>query len=488
VKVWKLAGAGVLLTTVLTCGLQAADPKPQDATQAILAAFDKYQVVAIHAAHRFKQNDDYILSLIRNPAFAYKVNDIVVECGNKLYQEVLDRYIAGEEVALSEVRPVWRNTTQLMCGLSAFYEQLFPLVREVNQALPNQNRLRVLAADPAFDWSKVKIASDVPAGRMRDPSIAAVMKQEVLAKKRKALMLFGIGHLFHGVSGRAVTMYEQTYPALTFVVAPHMGLADERRNSAIEARIKSWPNLSLASIKDTWIGDLPMEDVFFPPPFPPSVSPTKKVLSEFVDAYLYLGPLDSLNNETTPAYILAEDPYMAELRRRANLGRSQFAGFSLDSVRADNRDPRFYRPNPEAGMDRVLYIGSAVSAESVEAAAALIAEIAEIREIASDSRKRAVAVRGSIEQIALAEWLAKALGEQTDLHREALTEYRMASGDDIVRIYYFSKIATTQSSEDFLARIRSSSKIRQASSYGAGKVFVLRGTAAQLAAAQRQIK
>jgi len=29
-----------------------------------------------------KDVDDFILSLIRNPAFAEKVNDIAVECGN----------------------------------------------------------------------------------------------------------------------------------------------------------------------------------------------------------------------------------------------------------------------------------------------------------------------------------------------------------------------------------------------------------------------
>jgi|GEM_PF-4390539 len=63
---------------------QGSDPRPQDATQAILAAFDKYQVVGMPAAHGFKDLDEYILSLIRHPALPTKVNDIVVECGNSL--------------------------------------------------------------------------------------------------------------------------------------------------------------------------------------------------------------------------------------------------------------------------------------------------------------------------------------------------------------------------------------------------------------------
>src|SRR5689334_11467101 len=144
----------VVPVTLIFCPVllpQASDPKPQDATKAILAAFDKYEVVGVGAAHGFKELDDYILSLIRNPAFPNKVNDIVVECGNCLYQDVLDRYIAGEDVPLAKMELVWRNTTQIMCSLSGFYEQLFPLVRQINQKLPSQKRLRVVAANLPID-------------------------------------------------------------------------------------------------------------------------------------------------------------------------------------------------------------------------------------------------------------------------------------------------------------------------------------------------
>ena len=90
----------------------ASEPTPEPALPAILAAFDRYEVVAMPEAHGMKDIDDFILSLIRDPAFPEKVNDIEVECGNSLYQPVLDRYIAGEDVPFTEVRKVWRNTTQ----------------------------------------------------------------------------------------------------------------------------------------------------------------------------------------------------------------------------------------------------------------------------------------------------------------------------------------------------------------------------------------
>jgi hypothetical protein len=226
-----------------------SNPKPEDATSAILTAFEKYEVVGMSAAHGNKDLDDFILDLIRNPAFPSKVNDMAVECGNSLYQPILDRYIAGEVVSLSEVRQVWRNTTQAMCGMSGFYEVLFPLVRRINQKLSLERRLRVLACDPAFDWSKVRGRRDIPLA-VRDDSIASVMEKEVLSKHRKALMLFGTFHLLHcgntaGTFPSAVKLYEKDYPGVTLVIADHEGFGNwtvlAKYNDEFEARMASWP-------------------------------------------------------------------------------------------------------------------------------------------------------------------------------------------------------------------------------------------------------
>jgi hypothetical protein len=45
-----------------------SEPSPEPAVPAILAAFDKYEVVGMPEAHGFKDVDDCILSLVRNPA------------------------------------------------------------------------------------------------------------------------------------------------------------------------------------------------------------------------------------------------------------------------------------------------------------------------------------------------------------------------------------------------------------------------------------
>ncbi len=337
----RRSGFGVLLflLAVIPAVIQAeihpqtkptgSEPTQEPAVPAVLAAFDKYEVVGIPEGHGMKDMDDFILSVIRDPAFSKKVNDIAVECGNSLYQPVLDRYIAGEDVPFTEVRKVWRNTTQPMCGMSGFFEQFFPLVRAINQKLPPGNRLRVLAGDPPIDWDQVKSSQDIGKFSDRDASIASVMEKEVLSKHRKAFMLFGNFHLMHGAgvgAGNAVTIYEKDYPNRTFIISD-LGNFDTGLPTLSSSSFATWPVPSLARSKGTWLGALGLSHFY-----PPTVwtdddcnvheelpKNEQKPMADLVDAFLYLGPQDLRLIEPMPAEVALDVDYMTELLRRETL-------------------------------------------------------------------------------------------------------------------------------------------------------------------------
>lgn len=318
-----------------------SEPSPEPAASAILAAFDKYEVVGIPEAHDLKDVDDFILSLIRNPAFAEKANDIAVECGNSLYQPVLDGYIAGGDIPLAEVRKVWRNTTQEMCGTSGFFEQFFPLVRAINQKLPFKKRLRV-ASDPPIDWNQIKDYRE----RFkfdRDASIASVMEKEVLSKHLKALMLFGIFHLFHGQGINAVSIYEKDYPNLTFVISD-LGFFDTALPALPNSPFVNWPIPSIARAKGTWLGALDFSH-FLPAQMTLDKDCTvhylfpkepQKPMEDFVDAFLYVGPQDLRLKEQLPADIALDFDYRMELRRREALPGSP--GVATEALKEIDRD------------------------------------------------------------------------------------------------------------------------------------------------------
>ena len=300
----------------------AGEPLPEPAIPAILAAFDKYEVVAMPEAHGLKDLDDFILTLIRTPALTEKVNDIEVECGNSLYQPVLDRYIAGEDVPFKDVRKVWRNTTQDMCGTSIFFEEFFPIVRRVNQKLPQDKRIRVLAGDPPIDWEEVKSLKDTGKLPGRDVTAASVLEKEVLSKHRKALMLFGTFHLLHGVGDDAVSIVETTHPGAVFVIS-HLGVFGSNFQTLSSSPFESWPVPSLARTKGTWLGSTDLGQFLIEPIFFQGCEfrrefPKKyqRPVAELVDAFIYLGPPDLSLNEQWPIDIVIDDNYRKELTRR----------------------------------------------------------------------------------------------------------------------------------------------------------------------------
>lgn len=299
-----------------------ADPVPEPAIPAILAAFNRYEVVGLPQGHGMQDLDNLIFSLIRTPAFSERVNDIEFECGNSLYQPVLDRYIAGEDVSFSEVEKAWRKMGQPACASSAFVEQFFPLIRALNQKRPPGKRLRVLAGDPPVDWDQIKSIQDLMRIHFdRESSIASVMEREVLSKHRKALMLYGTFHLMHGAHD-AVDLIEKDYPQATFIVSD-LGTFDSGLSSLSASKFVNWPIPSLARAKGTWLGALDLSH-FLPAPtridqdcnvqhgFPKML---QKPMEDLVDAFLYLGPQDLLVREKIPADIALDAAFHRDLQQ-----------------------------------------------------------------------------------------------------------------------------------------------------------------------------
>src|SRR5205807_8683699 len=68
-----------------------AGPLAEPAIPGILGAFDRYDLAGMPADHGLKDLNDLIHTLIRDPTFAKQVNDIEIECGNSLFQDLLDR-------------------------------------------------------------------------------------------------------------------------------------------------------------------------------------------------------------------------------------------------------------------------------------------------------------------------------------------------------------------------------------------------------------
>ena len=166
----------------------------RDATAAMVDAINTHTIVMFGETHANKQEYAWLCSLVRDPAFHARVDDIVVEFGNSLYQKSVDRWIAGEDVPMAQVEKAWRNVVGAVGPVSPVYAEFYEAVRESNR-MPGSHKVRLLLGDPYADWEKIKDAEDLgPFVAHRDEWYAQVVKDEVLAKGHRALLIMGAGH------------------------------------------------------------------------------------------------------------------------------------------------------------------------------------------------------------------------------------------------------------------------------------------------------
>ena len=291
----------------------AADaPRPENAVTAIRSALQKYSLVGLGELHRNPQQHDFIHSLLNDRGFLSAATDIVVEFGNAKYQAVVDDYVSGSQVSSRELRNVWRETVNILVWDSPVYEQFFVEVRKVNQELSRARQMRVLLGDPPIDWTSIQHSKDWETiARERDAHAADVIEREVLARNRRALLIFGVGHLVRrshlftrhpDPRGNLAEILEKRQRHRVFLIWPHhSGWAMD----GLEPRFSSWPVPSVSQLKGTWLGAASAT--------PEGHSPR---LADLADAFLWLGPAATLN-QLPPSDELYRDPaYLSELLRR----------------------------------------------------------------------------------------------------------------------------------------------------------------------------
>jgi hypothetical protein len=235
----------------------------------LISTFDHVDVLALADTHQRKIDSDLRLRIVRDPEFARKARFIVVEFANTADQLLLDRYTNGQAVPPVELRQVWRNTC---CGDtwdSPVYAEFLAAVREVNKNLPIKEQVRVLAGDP-------------PAGTpttQREASAVSVLRNQVLNKGGKALVIYGGGHVGYG--GGITGAVQATRPGRIFVVGA-MGGTDPSYQQ-LDRTLKSAGRPVLFSVTK--------------PPFSDSASSADFL----VDAFVYFGSDSDAETRVRPA-------------------------------------------------------------------------------------------------------------------------------------------------------------------------------------------
>jgi hypothetical protein len=265
---WLICGVLCSLLTMRSTAQRLAQdapaPKPAVAIEpvaAILNAFKSHPVVALsEGEHGNEEGLTFRLSLIRDPRFSTLVNDIVVECGSSRYQGLMDQFVRGSDVSDAELRQIWWQGIEpgVACD-RPIYEDFVRGVRTLNASLPAKRQLRVLIGEPPVDWAEVHRPDDLMKWLLdRDGRFPAdLIQREVLAKHRRALVVYGSGHLQRRNIGRnyerentIVSLLESAGIKVFSIWATEIPV-DVR---ALQADTASWRVPSLALLRNTVLG------------------------------------------------------------------------------------------------------------------------------------------------------------------------------------------------------------------------------------------
>ena len=215
---------------------RAAPPKvrlPDEAAgingivEALISAYDQFDVVALGEMHERRMDSDLRIALVRHPDFAKRVRSIVVEFATTTEQTTLDRYIRGENVSRAQLARVRPRQFGSLTSENPIYTDFFTAVREVNSRLPADARIRVFGGED---------------NRNRDIAGVSILREQVLQKQGKALVIYGHGHFWRAQPTRPggflddardigiVRMLDMSYPGRTFSVIP---LGGERQGTTL---------------------------------------------------------------------------------------------------------------------------------------------------------------------------------------------------------------------------------------------------------------
>ncbi len=147
-----------IVTTCARCAVSAH----LGIARALISTFDQFDIVALGEAHQRRLDSDLRIAVIRHPDLAKKVRSIVVEFGSTTEQLTLDRYIRGENISPAQLAQVWKTTTQ------------------------------VATESGTHQFTRT---SSLPSATLtRGCRPMRVLKEQVLQKHGKALLIYGAAH------------------------------------------------------------------------------------------------------------------------------------------------------------------------------------------------------------------------------------------------------------------------------------------------------
>jgi hypothetical protein len=171
-----------------------------------------------------------------------------------------------------------------------------------------------------------------------------------------------------------------------------------------------------------------------------------------------------------------------------NLAEFLFAQMDKSDIPGSGPSAEFRMDSGSDGLARVFYLLNTKTDQDFQVAVTVVRAITQLRYTFAYNTPRAVGVRGTDEQVALAKWLFEHL-DGAKSPDSGVHQYQLpSSSDEFVRVFYLTHAATSQRLGETLHQIESKTHGACWGVYTPTNAIVIRGTAQQIAEAAQLIQ
>jgi hypothetical protein len=188
----------------------------------------------------------------------------------------------------------------------------------------------------------------------------------------------------------------------------------------------------------------------------------------------------------TPEQMAMTDWIIGDIEKAA-------AGPRPHSVSRQYLLPASPTPTPNENVTQIFYVANTPTVQDFQELATVMRTITDVRRVFTYNTPRAIAVRGTSDQVAFVNWLFNELDQPVHgapAHQSAIYSYPVVGRDEgtTVRVFYLPHTATTQDFQKTATTIRTTAQIRRVFTWNEARAMVLRGTVDQIELAQRLLE
>jgi len=161
---------------------------------------------------------------------------------------------------------------------------------------------------------------------------------------------------------------------------------------------------------------------------------------------------------------------------------------ALNRAAPESGTHEYHVPGSADDVVRVFYLNHARTPQETQKIVTAIRSLTEIQRIFIYNSLSAVAARGTAAQIAFAEWLVNELNQPAQTRQPGTHEHTMTGyTNQVARVFYLSNVDSTYELQQVVTAVRTTTEMQRIFINNARKAIAARGTAEQIASAERLI-